>query len=55
MQTSKQLEELKRLQQLLSSRDGKTGYKANAVAIRQRIAALENEQALAIGEPLDAA
>jgi hypothetical protein len=46
--------EITRLRQKLASRDGKPGFKANVVALKQRIAALESGQTPTIAERSDA-
>jgi len=51
MSSSDNLIELARLQRLLTAREGKAGYKENVVAIKQRIAAIENGQTPAVAEP----
>jgi hypothetical protein len=48
-------DELQLLRQKLVARENRPGYKRNVVAIKQRIAAIENNQTPAISEPQDAA
>jgi hypothetical protein len=47
--------EMTRLRQKLAAREGRPGFKANVVALKQRIAALENGQTPAVAEKDNAA